>query len=365
MVRSFLAAYKPKTLLFTSAILVFFLSALLIVYDYWRFTHRPFHTHGSAFEYTVHKGMSLRAIAADLQSKHLISSSMQRFLVRKGRPYASELKAGDYQFAAGLSLSAFLQQLRQGGVIQHKVTFVEGWTLRQVLAALATNSYLTHELTDVTPRLLAKRLRLKHPHPEGLFFPDTYQFSGQSSDIDILQRAYDLMQERLQTAWEQRAPDLPYTTPYQALIVASLVEKESALPSERAIIANIIIKRWQKGMRLQIDPTVIYGLGDAYTGQLRYRDLKHESPYNTYRYKGLPPTPIALPSLAAITAALHPQETPYWYFVAKSGGAHYFSSTLAEQKQAVQRYRALKKAAAYFADPRRLYYSGLIIHCLL
>ncbi|MDH5389444.1 MAG: endolytic transglycosylase MltG, partial [Gammaproteobacteria bacterium] len=210
--------------------------------------------------------------------------------------------------------------------------------------AINSHEAIKHELTDLSQKEILERLEIKHEHPEGLFFPETYNIHKNISDIDVLKRAYALTKKTLHDLWDGRDQDLPFETPYEALILASIVEKESAVEEERALIAGVFINRLRKNMRLQTDPTVIYGMGDNYKGDIRFRDLRNDTPYNTYTRSGLPPTPIAMPGYGAIKAVMHPAKTDYLYFVAFSddSGRHKFSSTFAEHNKAVDKYQRKK-----------------------
>ncbi len=232
-----------------------------------------------------------------------------------------------------------LQQMVDGEVIQHTLTLVEGWSFKQVMVALRAHHAIRATLQGLTAAEIMSRLGYAGQHPEGRFFPDTYHFPKATSDIEFLRRAYSAMAERLEQEWVAREPDLPLKSAYEALILASIIEKESAVSAERAEIAGVFIRRLNKGMRLQTDPTVIYGMGEAYDGNIRRRDLRHDTPYNTYTRKGLPPTPIAMPGGEAIHAALHPASAESLYFVARGDGTHYFSATLEEHNRAVRKYQ--------------------------
>jgi UPF0755 protein len=227
--------------------------------------------------------------------------------------------------------------------MQHELRLGEGWTLNEVLEAVETNPKLTHMLTSNEPDDLVEQLEMtleqQPPHPEGWFFPDTYHFPKGTTDIQFLQRAYELMQANLTQEWLQRAEGLPYTTPYEALIMASIIERETGVTNEYAQVAGVYVRRLQQGMRLQADPTVIYGLGANYEEPLTREHLQFYTPYNTYMISGLPPTPIGLPSRSAIHAALHPAPGTALYFVATGEGGHTFSNTLEEHNQAVAKYR--------------------------
>ena len=251
----------------------------------------------------------------------------------------SKLKTGEYQFDPGTTPSQLLDQMLAGKAIFHRFTIVEGWTFQQLISALNNVDFVKHQLKHVSPEQVLTNLGLPAQNPEGLFYPATYYFSAGVNDSDLLKWSYQLLEKKLHSAWEHRAEHLPYKTPYQALIVASLVEKETALANERPMIAGVIVRRLQAGIPLQIDASIIYGLGVHYTGKLTLEDLRKDTPYNTYTRKGLPPTPIASPSYASIMAALHPDQSQNLYFVAKGDGSHQFSAHLAEHNKAVQFYQ--------------------------
>ena len=248
------------------------------------------------------------------------------------------LKAGEYRILQGTTPNQLLEQVVQGRVLFHPVKLLEGWTFQQFLTTLRAQPRLLQTLQGLPVETIMEKVGAAGEHPEGRFFPDTYQFTAGTTDLTLLKQAYHVMQKRLAAAWDKRDTDTSYSTPYEALIVASLIEKETAVDSERPMVAEVILNRLKKKMLLQIDPTVIYSLGDRYTGKLRKNDLSVDSPYNTYRYAGLPPTPIAMPGAASIHAALHPTAGEQLYFVAKGDGKHYFSKTLAEHNQAVKTY---------------------------
>ncbi|OAI20139.1 endolytic transglycosylase MltG [Methylomonas koyamae] len=249
------------------------------------------------------------------------------------------LKRGEYVLAKGASAADILQQLTEGRTRQYSITFPEGWSFKQLFQAVKTNPYLAHTLSDAELTELMKGIGSDKPHPEGLFFPDTYYFEKYTADIELLKRAHDRMQKVLAEEWSKRDQNVPLETPYQALILASIVEKETGAAEERRQIAGVFARRLKKGMLLQTDPTVIYGMGDSYHGDIRHKDLREPTPYNTYVIEGLPPTPIALPGKEAIVAALHPDQGDALYFVARGNGRHAFSSTLAEHEKYVERYQ--------------------------
>ena len=228
-----------------------------------------------------------------------------------------------------------------GRVRQYSLTLVEGWSFRDFLKALSDHEAIDHTLKDVAYDDVMAALGHDGQHPEGRFFPDTYFIHRNTRDVDLLNRAYQQMERHLNMLWSERDDDLPFKTPYEALIMASIVEKESAVPEERPVIAGVFINRLRKGMRLQTDPTVIYGLGESYDGDIRFRDLRTDTPYNTYTRKGLTPTPIAMPGTGALKAVMHPADTEYLYFVATGDGSgqHVFSSTLEQHEKAVDKYQ--------------------------
>lgn len=247
-------------------------------------------------------------------------------------------RAGEYRIEAGTRPRDLLELLASGRVIQYRLTLVEGWAFRQLAEALAADSVLAHRFDLLDPSqwpLLAAELGVEHP--EGWFLPETYQFVRGDSDLDLLRRAHRAMREALAEAWASRSPDSPLESPYQLLVLASIIEKETAVEEERGQIAGVFARRLQKGMRLQTDPTVIYGLGETFDGDIRRRDLEADTPYNTYTRHGLPPTPIAMPGRASLQAAARPADGEALYFVADGSGGHTFSTTLAEHQAAVKR----------------------------
>lgn len=302
--------------------------------------HAPIAALERATTYEVPKGASLRAIAASLHERGLLDRpqiwvTWARLSGREGG-----LKAGEYRLDPGLTPRELLELLSSGRVLLHAITFIEGSTFADVRNALAAHGAVHEKCADCSGEDIMRALGAPQLHPEGQFFPDTYRFPRGTSDLELLGIAYRRMQQELQAAWQQREADLPLASPYEALILASIVEKETALESERAKIAGVFIERLRRGMRLQTDPTVIYGMLDTYDGNIRRADLVRDTPYNTYTRSGLPPTPIAMPGLASLQAAVRPEHSGALFFVAtgEGDGSHYFSSTLAEHNAAVQRY---------------------------
>lgn len=260
------------------------------------------------------------------------------------------LHTGEYQLLPGMDVTQLLEKWRSGDVLQYRVTLVEGWNFRQVRSALAQQDKLQQTLGDVSDSELMRMLDQANVHPEGRFFPDTYNFVRGQTDLDILRQASQRLQKVLAQEWEQRAENLPYRSPDEALIMASIIEKETGVAREREEIAGVFMRRLKIGMLLQTDPTVIYGMGDSYTGKITRADLRKPTPYNTYVISGLPPTPIAMVGREAIYAALHPKAGKSLYFVARGDGSHVFSNSLAEHNKAVREYQ-IKRRADYRSSP--------------
>ena len=290
----------------------------------------------------VERGTSLRLLAAQLNDAGIMPYPRAFSAYGRLTGQAARIQAGEYELDPGTTPAALLQQLVQGRVRLHALTILEGWTVRELLAAVAQHPAIRQTLKVESPADLATALELEAPHAEGWFFPETYRFPRGTSDAQFLHTAHDLMRRKLAEAWAQRAVGTGLKDPYEALILASIVERESALDSERPMIAGVFIRRLQKGMRLQTDPTVIYGLGATFDGNLTRKHLKTDTPYNTYTRRGLPPTPISLPGEAALLAAVNPDSGETLYFVAsgRGDGSHVFTTTLDEHNAAVAEYLA-------------------------
>lgn len=284
-------------------------------------------------------GTSFAQLAKRLARRGWVEHPRLLRLYARATGLAGGIQAGEYAVEPGMSLADLLAAMTAGEVRSYSLTVVEGWSYRELLAALAAEPALTHTLGEVSGERLMERLGYPEQHPEGRFLPETYRFPRGTTDLEFLGRAHQAMERALEQEWRDRAPDLPYETPYDALIMASIIEKETGMAAERPQIAGVFVRRLRRGMRLQTDPTVIYGLGEAFDGDLRYRDLRQDTPYNTYTRGGLPPTPIALPGRAAIHAALHPAPGEALYFVSRGDGSHVFSATLEEHNRAVRRYQ--------------------------
>ena len=303
---------------------------------------QPFGPAAAGYVLDVPPGSSVQTVARQLAEDGLLTHPRWLEFQARLAGQATRIRAGEYELSAETTPTGLLDQLVSGRVRLHSLTIVEGWTVYQLLDALRRNMQLVHELHSDGPVELARELQLDFPHAEGLFFPDTYRFPKGTRDIDLLRQAHEQMRQRLDAAWRSRQAGLPLKTPYEALILAAIVERETALDSERPMIAGVFIRRLQRHMRLQTDPTVIYGLGMEFDGNLTRADLESDTPYNTYTRHGLPPTPIALPGRASLEAAVHPASGDALYFVAtgKPDGSHTFSSTLQEHNAAVARYLA-------------------------
>jgi UPF0755 protein len=251
----------------------------------------------------------------------------------------TSVKAGEYRLEVGQSPLDLIDLFSSGDSILYSFTIIEGWTFRQLLTELARDPILVKTIGDATTAEIMAQISNADEHPEGRFLPDTYHFPRGTGDIAFLKRAYRTMQQKLAEEWGARDADLPLQSAYEALTLASIIEKETGAAFERPLIAAAFIQRLRKNMRLQTDPTIIYGLGEGFDGNIRYRDLRKDTPYNTYLHKGLTPTPIALPGIDSIRAALHPAESDAIYFVSKGDGTHHFSRTLEEHNAAVSKYQ--------------------------
>lgn len=296
-------------------------------------------------EYLLAPGANFNRVAKDLAASGALAHPRSLVLYARWNGQAGAIKAGEYRIEAGTTPIGLLDQLVAGRVVQHALTIVEGWTFEQMMAVIAADDRLEHTLTGLPAHAIMARLGLDGVHPEGRFFADTYHFPRGTTDVEFLRRAYGAMSSYLASAWAGRDQGLPFETPDEALVLASIVEKETGDARERPRIAGVFVERLRKGMRLETDPTVIYGMGDAFDGNLRHRDLRADTPYNTYTRKGLPPTPIAMPSAAAIQAVMHPQVDGALFFVAKGDGSHHFSATYEEHQRAVNRYQKRRRSS--------------------
>jgi UPF0755 protein len=301
--------------------------------------NQPLHIEPLPKSINVTPGTHLKSLSAMLQREGVIGNAQVFWLLGRVLGKGGMIKVGVYTLDRPLTPLELYAKIERGDVSQAIVQFIEGWSIREVRAVLAAQPLLKNDSADMSDAELLQAIGAEENHPEGLLFPDTYFYAPHTSDLDVLRRAYRLQHDKLLAAWETRAPGLPYRTPYEALIMASIVEKETGAAFERPQIAGVFLNRLKLGMRLQTDPTVIYGLGERFDGNLRKVDLQRDTPYNTYTRAGLPPTPIAMPSEAAIKAALNPARTNALYFVARGDGTHIFSSNLAAHNRAVNRYQ--------------------------
>lgn len=304
----------------------------------WRSLHAelPIPAEGAWLE--VASGAPLRRVTAELAQRNLLEHPLLLDVYARWRGDATRIRAGEYQLLPGLTPLSLVDRLVSGQVYLHQLTIVEGWRFADLLAAIRTHTAIRAGSLDGA-QIMAE---LGEPgvHPEGEFFPDTYSFPRGTTDLELLRTAHQAMRDRLAKAWDGRDQGTQLRGPYEALILASIIEKETALPSERKLISGVFQQRLKRGMRLQTDPTVIYGIGETYDGNLRRQDLERDTPYNTYTRAGLPPTPIALPGNASLEAAVQPQATDALYFVAtgRGDGSHTFSATLEEHDRAVRDY---------------------------
>jgi peptidoglycan lytic transglycosylase G len=312
--------------------------------DYRKFTETPLAIDRPDATIDIARGANYRAIVEQLRGAGVTQASPWYWRAL-GRELAVEgkLHAGEYALTQGLTPRQLLAKMAAGDVLQHHFTIVDGWTFKQLRLALAADPGLAPTIGGMSDEDLAHRLGIEDGRPEGWFLPETYSWIKGDSDFDVLKNAHAAMQKTLDRLWSARAADVLLESPYQALILASVVEKETARPDERGLIAGVFMRRLKFNMRLQTDPTVIYGMGDTYAGNIRRTDLEADTPYNTYTRDGLPPTPIALPGLPAIEAALHPAPGDALYFVARGDGSHEFSATLDEHNRAVAKYQLHRK----------------------
>lgn len=290
-------------------------------------------------DFDIRPGLGLKGAAQAIADAGVGMPPWQFALLGRLAGKDRNIQAGSYEVGPGVTAWQLLQKLTDGDVMQTRIVIVEGKTFRDLRALLDAHPDLRHDTAGLPDAEILKLIGAPESHPEGLFFPDTYLFARQTDDLVILRRAYLAMQRRLADAWEKRDPSVPYKTPREALIMASIVEKETGAAADRGLVSSVFVNRLRIGMRLQTDPTVIYGLGTSFDGNLRKRDLLADTPYNTYTRGGLPPTPIALPGMASIEAALRPPKTDLLYFVARGDGSSVFSRNLEEHNRAVNKYQ--------------------------
>ncbi|HEX4584017.1 MAG TPA: endolytic transglycosylase MltG [Burkholderiaceae bacterium] len=300
---------------------------------------RPLAMSAHRVEVRIANGASARSIAHAIRSAGVGLNELEFVALARASGATRTLRAGRYAIERGMSMRAVVEMIQRGDVLRERLTILEGTTFDELREQFDSTPELQHQTAKLSKAQLLRAIGASEKDAEGLFAPDTYLFDPGSSDLDLYRRAYRMQAERIANAWQLRAPDLPYRNPYEALIMASLIEKETGQPGERRRVAAVFVNRQRLGMPLQTDPAVIYGLGDAFDGRLHRKDLDADTPYNTYLRSGLPPTPIALPGQAAIEAAVNPETTRDLYFVARGDGTSQFSATLAEHQRAVDRFQ--------------------------
>ena len=321
------------------AALTIFIAAVLIGYRTLFSEIRLLSADSAPVKIEVVAGSSLSRVAMELSKAGYLSSPTLFKLWARLQGAENSIQTGEYELSAGITPAQLLDKIVRGDSVQYRITLVEGWTFQQALEALWNAENIRSSLNNSSPTEIAQRMNLDYENPEGLLYPDTYFYTKGTLDIELLLRANERLDTVLSQAWESRLGALPYANSYEALTMASIIEKESASNSERALIAGVFVARLDLGMRLQSDPTTIYGMGDRYVGNIRRADLLEQTPYNTYRIDGMPPTPIALSGKESIVAALNPSASDYLYFVARVDGSHQFSRTLEEHNAAVREHQ--------------------------
>ena len=303
------------------------------------FALSPIELAAPTVEFSIRPGTTLRGATRQIIEAGVPMPDWKFVLLARANGASGSVKAGSYQVSAGVTPLLLVRKIMRGEVAQAEILFVEGWNFRQMREAMNAHVDLKHDSASLSGAEIMAKLGATEVFPEGMFFPDTYVFAKGSSDIAVLTRAHLVMKRQLESAWSKRAPDLPMTDPYEALILASIVEKETGRASDREMIAAVFVNRLRRRMKLQTDPSVIYGMGERFDGNLRKRDLVTDTPFNTYTRRGLPPHPIAMPGLASLAAVMHPAQTDALYFVSRGDGTSEFSRTLIEHNRAVAKYQ--------------------------
>lgn len=310
--------------------------------DYQRYLDTPISLDATDPTFTIKRGWSAKRVSAELEQRGIITKKYWFDVYARLSEKAGGIKTGEYVLSADLTVPQLFDQFIEGQTVQYSHSLIEGSNWKEAIARVAASTDLIHTLGDLSQlstSSLMETLGFSEAHPEGLFFADTYAFPKGTTDVDYLRRAKRTMDTVLAEEWAKRSDNLPLASPYEALVLASIVEKETAVPAERPLIAGVFLSRLNKKMRLQTDPTVIYGMGDAFDGNIRRKDLRTDTPYNTYTRAGLPPTPIAMVGREAIAAVLNPESTTALFFVARGDGTHKFSETYEEHNAAVQKYQ--------------------------
>lgn len=327
-----------KQILYLGILLVT-VASLYLGYQFNQFRNSAINLHQDSVEFNIMPGNSIRQVAQNLTDAGYIDDPVMFIALAKIEGKETSTQAGEYLLKAHDTPLDLINLFSKGSSILYSFTIIEGWTFNQLLQEIQKDPVLIQTIAGKSIPEIMGQISDASEHPEGRFLPDTYHFPRGTTDLDFLKRTYKALQQKLAEEWSKRDRDIPLDTPYEALILASIIEKETGAAFERPLIAAAFIQRLKKNMRLQTDPTIIYGLGDGFDGNIRYSDLRKETPYNTYIHKGLTPTPIALPGIDAIRAALHPAQSDAIYFVSKGDGTHHFSRTLEEHNQAVSKYQ--------------------------
>lgn len=330
-----MAAFRLLRRLFVLSLVV----VTLFGFGFYGWVNQAIELSSPEADFRITPGSSVRGAIKSINEAGISLQPQMAMLLVKVLGAESRLKAGTYTIKNGQTHYELIMKVKNGDVSLVELRFPEGWTFKQWRQYLAQQTGIDHQIGPLSDAEVLKKLNIPFSHPEGLFFPDTYRVDKHASDLEFLARAFKLSQEKLQAAWQNRNEGLPYRNPYEALIMASIVEKETGKPEDRQKVAAVFVNRLKTGMRLQTDPTVIYGLGERFDGNLRKADLLTDTPYNSYTRAGLPPTPIAMPGMAAIHAALNPEKIDYFYFVARGDGTSQFSRTLDEHNAAVRQYQ--------------------------
>lgn len=305
----------------------------------WWYANKPLSMDAPVIEFTVQRGSNMRQAARTIAAAGVDVNPEALYWIARLEGKAERIVAGSYEIPEGVTAREVIARLYEGDVARAELLLVEGWNFRQVRAAIESHPYLLKDTAGMSDGEILQGIGATESHPEGLFFPDTYVFDRHSSGLAVLRSAYQAMQQRLGRAWEMRDPDVPLSSPYEALILASIIEKETGQSEERGLVASVFANRLRIGMRLQTDPTVIYGFGEDFEGRLRRHHLQTDHEYNTYIRAGLPPTPIAMPGWDSMLAAVRPLESDFLYFVARGDGTSHFSRNLGEHNRAVNRYQ--------------------------